>query len=66
MSAFPVAPRLLLVDAREPQDLVEAWPVWEMGLSKIRVTLPVTNMETQKGLYKDYNPFNGGLYGFPC
>ena len=22
-------------------------------------TLPVTNMETHKGLYKDYNPFNG-------
>ena len=25
MSAFPTPPRLLLVDAREPQDLVVAW-----------------------------------------
>ena len=29
-------------------------------------TLPETNMETQKGPYKDYSPFKGGLYGFPC
>ena len=29
-------------------------------------TLLVTNMETQKGPYKDYSPFKGGLYGFPC
>ena len=29
-------------------------------------TLPGTNMETQKGPYKDYSPFKGGLYGFPC
>ena len=28
-------------------------------------TLPETNMETQKGPYKDYSPFKGGLYGFP-
>ena len=27
-------------------------------------TLLVTNMETQKGPYKDYSPFKGGLYGF--
>ena len=25
-------------------------------------TLPETNMETQKGLYKDYSPFKRGLY----
>ena len=30
------------------------------------VTLPETNMETQKGPYKDYSPFKGGLHGFPC
>ena len=29
-------------------------------------TLPETNMETPKGPYKDYSPFKGGLYGFPC
>ena len=29
-------------------------------------TLPETNMETQKGPCKDYSPFKGGLYGFPC
>ena len=29
-------------------------------------TLPETNIETQKGSYKDYSPFKGGLYGFPC
>ena len=31
-----------------------------------RPTLPETNMETQKGPYKDYSPFKRGLYGFPC
>ena len=30
------------------------------------VTLPETNMETQKGPYKDYVPFKGELSGFPC
>ena len=30
------------------------------------LTLPETNMETQKGPNKDYSPFKGGLYGFPC
>ena len=25
-----------------------------------------TNMETQKGFYKDYSPSKGGLYGLPC
>ena len=30
------------------------------------VTLLETNMETQKGLYKDYSPSKRGLYGFPC
>ena len=29
-------------------------------------TLPETNMETQKGPYKDYSPSRRGLYGFPC
>ena len=29
-------------------------------------TLPETELETQKGHYKDYSPFKGGLYGFPC
>ena len=29
-------------------------------------TLPETNMETQKGPYKDYSPLKGGPYGFPC
>ena len=29
-------------------------------------TLPETNMETQKGPYKDYSPSKRGLYGFPC
>ena len=32
----------------------------------VSCTLPETNMETQKGPYKDYSPFEGGLYGFPC
>ena len=27
--------------------------------------LPETNMETQKGPYKDYSPSKRGLYGFP-
>ena len=30
------------------------------------VTLLETNMETQKGLYKDYSPSKRGLYEFPC
>ena len=29
-------------------------------------TLPETNMETQKGPYKDHSPSKRGLYGFPC
>ena len=29
-------------------------------------TLPETNMETQKGSYKDYSPSKRVLYGFPC
>ena len=29
-------------------------------------TLLETNMETQKGPYKDYSPSKMGLYGFPC
>ena len=34
---------------------------------RLRVfTLPETNMETQKGPYKDYSPLKGGLYGCPC
>ena len=32
----------------------------------IGFTLPETNMETQKGPYKDYRPSKRGLYGFPC
>ena len=32
----------------------------------METTLPETNMETQKGPDKDYSPFKGGLYGFPC
>ena len=27
-------------------------------------TLPETNLETQKGPYKDYSPSKRGLYGF--
>ena len=30
------------------------------------MTLPETNMETQKGPCKDYSPSTRGLYGFPC
>ena len=33
---------------------------------KLNPTLPETNMETQKGPYKDYSPSKRGLYGFPC
>ena len=29
-------------------------------------TLPETNMETQKGPYKDYSPSKRVLYRFPC
>ena len=29
-------------------------------------TLLETNMETQKGPYKDYSASKMGLYGFPC
>ena len=29
-------------------------------------TLLETNMETQKGPYKDYSSSKMGLYGFPC
>ena len=32
----------------------------------IGCTLPETNMDTQKGPYKDYSPSKRGLYGFPC
>ena len=39
--------------------VVEAY-AWEY------VTLPETNMEAQNGPYKDYSPFKGRLYGFPC
>ena len=35
-------------------------------LRVFRFTLLETNMETQKGLYKDYSPYKNGLYGFPC
>ena len=38
---------------------------WGVELHMGLPTLPRTNMETQKGLYKDYSPFKGGLYGFP-
>ena len=34
--------------------------------SAIGFTLPETNMETQKGPYKDYSSSKRGLYGFPC
>ena len=37
---------------------------WEIYLGDI--TLPETNMETQKGPYKDYSPSETGLYGSPC
>ena len=30
------------------------------------VTLLETNMEAQKGPYKDYSPLKRGIYGFPC
>ena len=30
----------------------------------MEATLPETNMETQKGPYKDYSPFKGGYMGF--
>ena len=30
------------------------------------ITLPETNMEAQKGPYKDYSPSKRGLYEFPC
>ena len=30
------------------------------------VTLPETNMETQKGPDKDYSPSKMGLYGLAC
>ena len=40
--------------------------IWDKKLDSVIVTLPVTNMETQKGPCKDYSPFKGGLYGFPC
>ena len=36
---------------------------WEVHT---QVTLPETNMETQKGPHKDYSPSKRGLYGFPC
>ena len=36
------------------------------GLGGIENTLLETNMETQKGPYKDYSPSKRGLYGFPC
>ena len=29
------------------------------------LTLPETNMEAQKGPYKDYSPSKRALYGFP-
>ena len=31
-------------------------------VQSLAVTLPETNMETQKGPYKDYSPFEGGLH----
>ena len=34
--------------------------------SPVEFTLPESNMETQKGAYKDYSPFKRGLFGFPC
>ena len=51
--------------------------MWGLGLGLVEegrghsdlhgtTTLPETNMETQKGPYKDYSPSKGGLYGFPC
>ena len=36
------------------------------GVVHFKPTLPETSMETQKGPHKDYSPFKGGLYGFPC
>ena len=36
---------------------------WDSGWGD---TLPETNMETQKGPYKDYSPSKRGLFGFPC
>ena len=36
------------------------------GSKSIDDTLRETNMETQKGPYKDYGPFKKVLYGFPC
>ena len=38
---------------------------WTSSLTGL-LTLPESNMETQKGRYKDYSPFKGGLYGVPC
>ena len=39
---------------------------WDFEVTTFKATLPETNMETQKGPYKDYSPFKKGLYGFPC
>ena len=36
------------------------------GAACIGIQSPKTNMETQKGPYKDYSPSKTGLYGFPC
>ena len=37
-----------------------------IGVIKGDITLPETNMETQKGPHKDYSPSKRVLYGFPC
>ena len=50
---------VVVLDCLAP-DMLEKRPnIWNP-------TLLETNMETQKGPYKDYSPSKRGLYGFPC
>ena len=48
----------IVLQAKIPPNII---PSFHRG-----VTLLETNMETQKGPYKDYSPSKMGLYGFPC
>ena len=54
------------------QSTMYTLPSAQLGLQLIGArlrfgpTLPETNMETQKGPYKDYSSSKRGLYGFPC
>ena len=64
---FPEHGTLLGVGCKVVQDSLHTQQTAGIeGMDYRDYTLPETNMETQKGPYKEYSPSKRRLYGFPC